>query len=246
MLVFSLIISSAIILFGCVSKESDSENFNSPSLFYKKALFDLDKGNYSEALKKFSMITQDYPYTEWARQSFLKEISIHYHEKEYLEALNLARKYIVFYPKSDDVAYAYYILARSYFDQIEDIRHDEEPARAAISAMQEILDHYPKSEYVTDAKAIIHSAREKLAAKEMDIGRYYLNGLQYIAAVKRFSCVVKRYSDTTQIEEALYRLVEANYAMGLISEAEESANVLKHNYKGSSWSVDAWKLLKRN
>ena len=125
------------------------------------------------------------------------------------------KRYVTLYPTSPDAAYAQYIVGLSYYRQIRDVTQDQKPARQTIEAMDEVVQRWPESEYVEDAKAKIRYARDQLAGKEMQIGRYYLERREYIAAIKRFRNVVESYSNTRQVEEALSRLTEAYYAMGL-------------------------------
>ena len=124
--------------------------------------------------------------------------------------------------------------ASAYYRQIRDVTQDQKPARQTIEAMDEVVQRWPDSEYVEDAKAKIRYARDQLAGKEMQIGRYYLERREYIAAIKRFRNVVESYSNTRQVEEALSRLTEAYYAMGLYGEAQTAAAVLGNNYPDSS------------
>jgi outer membrane protein assembly factor BamD len=147
------------------------------------------------------------------------------------------------YPSTPDAAYAQYIVGLSYHRQIRDVTQDQKEARRTIEAMDELVQRWPDSEYVEDAKAKMRFARDQLAGKEMQVGRYYLERREYIAAMKRFRVVVESYSNTRHIEEALARLVEGYYAMGLASEAQTAAAVLGHNYPDSPWYKDSYALL---
>jgi outer membrane protein assembly factor BamD len=147
------------------------------------------------------------------------------------------------YPSTDDADYAMYIIGLCYFRQIRDVTQDQKEARQTVQTMQEVVTRWPDSEYVEDAKAKIRFANDQLAGKEMQIGRYYLERREYLAAIKRFRSVVETYSNTRHIEEALARLVEAYYAMGLTDEAQTAAAVLGQNYPDSQWYKDSYKLL---
>jgi outer membrane protein assembly factor BamD len=166
-----------------------------------------------------------------------------YRQGNYDDAINSAKRYLALYPSTEDAAYAQYIIGLSYFRQIRDVTQDQKESRRAIEAMQEVVDRWPDSEYVEDAKEKIRVARDQLAGKEMQIGRYYLERREYIAAIKRFRGVVEGYSNTRHVEEALARLTEAYYAMGLTSEAQAAAAVLGQNYPDSPWYKDSYKLL---
>jgi outer membrane protein assembly factor BamD len=166
-----------------------------------------------------------------------------YRQGNYEEAVSMAKRYNTLYPTSPESAYAYYIIGLSYFRQIPDVTRDQAASRRAIAAMQEVVDRFPDSEYTDDAKTKIRVARDQLAGKEMQVGRYYLERKEYLAAIKRFRGVVEEYSNTRQVEEALARLVEAYYALGLTSEAQMAASVLGKNFPDSRWYKDSYKLL---
>ena len=166
-----------------------------------------------------------------------------YRQGNYDEAITAGKRYVNLYPSTPDAAYAQYIVGLSYFRQIRDVTQDQKESRRAIEAMEEVVSRWPDSEYVEDAKAKIRFARDQLAGKEMQIGRYYLERREYLAAIKRFRFVVEQYPNTRHVEEALARLTESYYAMGLTSEAQTAAAVLGHNYPDSQWYADTYKLL---
>jgi outer membrane protein assembly factor BamD len=168
---------------------------------------------------------------------------VNYRRGEYDEAINAGKRYVALYPSTPDAAYAQYIVGLSYFRQIRDVTQDQKEARQTIEAMNDLVQRWPDSEYVEDAKTKIRFARDQLAGKEMQIGRYYLERREYVAAIKRFRTVVENYSNTRQVEEALARLTEAYYAMGLASEAQTAAAVLGRNFPDSKWYKDSYALL---
>ncbi|MBB6259820.1 outer membrane protein assembly factor BamD [Paenochrobactrum gallinarii] len=237
------------ILSGCASKDDAIdlskyvETIDAPDKLYNEALANLDGGRLGEAAKKFAAIDRQHPYTEWARKSLVMGAFTNYRQGNYEEAISMSKRYNTLYPTSPESAYAYYIIGLSYFRQIPDVTRDQAASKRAIAAMQEVIDRYPDSEYVEDAKTKIRFARDQLAGKEMQVGRYYLEGKDYLAAVKRFRGVVEEYSNTRHVEEALARLVEAYYALGLTSEAQMAASVLGQNYPDSQWYKDSYKLL---
>lgn len=246
-----LMLGSVCLTAGCSKKDKDIdltnyvETIDPPDVLYNQALANLDAGRLSEAAKKFEAVDRQHPYTEWARKSLVMGAFTNYRKGNYDEAVNMAKRYIALYPTSEEAAYAYYIIGLSYFRQIPDITRDQKDTKRAIAAMQEVVDRYPNSEYVDDAKTKIRFGREQLAGKEMQIGRYYQERKQYLSAIKRYRTVVEEYSNTNQIEEALYRLTEANYALGLTSEAQTAAAVLGQNYPESKWYKDAFNLLQK-
>ncbi|WLT09836.1 outer membrane protein assembly factor BamD [Bartonella apihabitans] len=244
-------LGSVCLTAGCSKKDKDVDltsyvdKIDPPDVLYNQALANLDAGRLSEAAKKFEAVDRQHPYTEWARKSLVMGAFTNYRKGNYDEAVNMAKRYIALYPTSEEAAYAYYIIGLSYFRQIPDITRDQKDTKRAIAAMQEVVDRYPNSEYVDDAKTKIRFGREQLAGKEMQIGRYYQERKQYLSAIKRYRTVVEEYSNTNQIEEALYRLTEANYALGLTSEAQTAAAVLGQNYPESKWYKDAFNLLQK-
>lgn len=212
-------------------------------VIYNQGLANLNAGRLTEASKKFAAVDRQHPYTEWARKSLVMGAFTSYRQGQYDDAVSAAKRYAQLYPSSEEAAYAQYIIGLSYFRQIKDVTQDQKESRRAIEAMQEVVDRWPTSEYVEDAQAKIRFARDQLAGKEMQVGRYYLERREYIAAAKRFRYVVEVYSNTRHVEEALARLTETYLALGLASEAQTAAAVLGHNYPDSQWYKDSFKLL---
>lgn len=236
-------------LTGCASGEKDIdltkyvESIDPADKLYNEGLANLEAGRLDEASKKFAAVDRQHPYTEFARKSLVMAAFTNYRKGNYEEAISMAKRYNTLYPTSDESAYAYYIIGLSYFRQIPDVTRDQAASRRAIAAMQEVVDRFPKSEYVEDAKTKIRFARDQLAGKDMQVGRYYLERKEYLGAIKRFRNVVEEYSNTRQVEEALARLTEAYYALGLVSEAQTAAAVLGKNFPDSPWYKDSYKLL---
>jgi outer membrane protein assembly factor BamD len=166
-----------------------------------------------------------------------------YRQANYSEAINTATRYLSLYPNDEDAAYAQYIVGLSYYRQIPEVTRDQRTSARAIAAFTEVIERYPESEYVEDSQAKLRYARDQLAGKEMQVGRYYQERREYVAAANRYRLVVEQYPNTRQVEEALARLVETYYAMGLESEAQTAAAVLGHNYPDSQWYADSFKLL---
>jgi outer membrane protein assembly factor BamD len=210
---------------------------------YNQGLANLEQGRLSEAGKKFEAVDRQHPYTEQARKAILMDAFAQYRQGKYAEAINAGKRYVTLFPTNPDAAYAQYIVGLSYYRQILDVTEDQKASRNTIEAMNELVQRWPDSEYVEDAKAKIRFARDQLAGKEMQIGRYYLERREYIAAINRFRNVVENYSNTRQVEEALSRLTEAYYAMGLTDEAQTAAAVLGNNYPDSQWYKDSYALL---
>ena len=215
----------------------------SPDLLYNQGLANLNSGKVSEAARKFEAVDRQHPFSEQARKALVMNAFVNYRQGRNEEAISAAKRYLALYPGSEDAAYAQYIVGLAYWKQIPSVTQDQRAAAQTLEAMQAVIDNYPDSEYIEDAQAKIRYARDQLAGKEMQVGRYYLERKEFIAAVSRFRTVVEQYPTTNQIEEALARLVETYYAMGLASEAQTAAAVLGHNYPDSQWYADSYKLL---
>ncbi|WP_455476487.1 outer membrane protein assembly factor BamD [Bartonella sp. B17] len=247
-----VLLGSTLLLAGCLFKEKNTLPSSAyvlaidpPDVLYNQALANLNSGRLEEASKKFLTIEKQYAYTDWGRKSLVMGAFTNYRLAKYDDAVSMAQRYITLYPSANDAAYAYYIIGLSSFHQIPDVTRDQRDTKRAIAAMQLLIERYPNSKYVKDAKAKIRFGREQLAGKEMQIGRYYEEGRRYLAASRRFRTVVEEYSDTNQIEEALFRLTEVNLALGLTMEAQTAAAILGRNYPKSEWYRLSYNLLKK-
>ena len=244
-------ILASVALSGCSSmfgeKDLDLatyvEETDPADQLYNQGLANLNAGRMSEATRKFDVVDRQHPYSEYARKSLVMGAFANYRQNQYDEAIAGAKRYVNLYPSTPDAAYAQYIIGLSYYRQIRDVTQDQKEARRMIEAMDELVQRWPESEYVEDAKQKIRYGRDQLAGKEMQVGRYYLERREYIAAMKRFRVVVENYSNTRHVEEALARLVEGYMAMGLTTEAQTAAAVLGNNYPDSQWYKDSYKLL---
>ena len=203
-----------------------------------------EKKDIKEANKKFEEVDREHPYSDWARKSLLMSAYASYQAADYDGCIGSATRYITLHPGSPDAAYAQYLIAASHYDQIPDISRDQGRTQKAIAALEEVIRKYPTSEYATSAKAKLEGARDQLAGKEMDVGRYYLQKKDYTAAINRFKTVVTQYQTTRHVEEALARLTEAYMAIGIVGEAQTAAAVLGHNFPDSKWYKDAYNLVK--
>jgi outer membrane protein assembly factor BamD len=221
------------------------EQTDPADVLYNQGLANMNAGRLGEASKKFNAIDRQHPYSEYGRKALVMGAFSDYRQGKYEEAINSGKRYVQLYPTDPDAAYAQYIVGLSYFRQIRDVTQDQKESRRAIEAMEEVVQRWPDSQYVEDAKAQIRFARDQLAGKEMQVGRYYLERREYIAGIKRFRYVVENYSNTRHVEEALARLTESYYAMGLTSEAQTAAAVLGHNYPDSQWYKDSYALLQK-
>ncbi len=241
-------LSLAAVLAACsIFGGKDEDSVAMPDIpadkLYNEGLFYLNDGKYSTAAEKFEEVDKQHPYTEWARKALVLNAYSHYAQGDYDEAITNARRYLTLHPGSEDAAYAQYILAMSYYNEIPDISRDQQRTRRALLALQEISDKYPKSEYAEPARQRIVVARDQLAGKEMDVGRYYLNQRNYIGAINRFRAVISEYQNTRHVEEALMRVAESYLALGVVNEAQTAAAVLGHNFPDSRWYKDTYSLV---
>jgi len=241
-------IAVPLFLAGCNAEKdldlsSYVESTEPADVLYNQALANLEAGRLTEASKKFEAVDKQHPYSEYARKALIMSTFTNYRQGKYVEAINSGKRFVNLYPSDQDAAYAQYLVGLSYFRQIKDVTQDQGDARRTIEAMEEVVQRWPDSQYAADAKEKIRFARDQLAGKEMQVGRYYLERHEYIAAIRRFRGVVENYGNTRHVEEALARLTEAYLAMGISSEAQTAAAVLGHNYPDSQWYKDSYKLL---
>ncbi len=211
---------------------------------YNEGLVLLNEGAYGDAVKKFEELDRTHPYSDWARKSLLMSAYANFQAEKYSDTITAAKRYVTLYPGSEDAAYAQYLVGESYYRQISDVGRDQGRSEKATTAFRELLEKYPNSEYAAQARDKLDVSRDQLAGKEMEVGRYYLGKHQYLAAINRFKTVVTEYQTTRHVEEALERLTEAYYALGIISEAQTAAAILGYNYPDSQWYKDAYALLK--
>jgi outer membrane protein assembly factor BamD len=167
-----------------------------------------------------------------------------YLANKYDEAIISLDRFIQLHPSNRDIAYAHYLKALCYYEQISDIQRDQKMTRLALESLKELIVRFPSSKYARDAQVKLDLTFDHLAGKEMDIGRYYLNRGQYLAAINRFRNVIEHFQTTTHVPEALLRLTECYLAIGVVDEAKKTAAVLGHNFPGSVWYADSYRLLK--
>jgi outer membrane protein assembly factor BamD len=210
---------------------------------YNSALTSLNAGSYSKAQTKFAEVERQHPYSKWATKAILLQAFAAYQRNAYGDAIDSGQRFIALHPGHKDVSYAYYLVAISNYEQIADVRRDQSKTQAAVDALDEVARRFPDSPYAADAKQKANVARDHLAGKEMEVGRYYMKKGSYLAGINRFKTVVTQYQTSTQTPEALYRLSEAYMALGVVSEARTAAAVLGHNYPNSEWYKSAYALV---
>jgi len=211
---------------------------------YNEGLYLLNqKKDPKEAAKKFEEVDRQHPYSEWARKSLIMSAYAYYESGAYDDCISTAQRYVTLHPGSPDAAYAQFLIGSSYFDQIPEISRDQTRTEKAVETLDEVVRRYPNSEYAVAAKRKIEMARDQLAGKEMEVGRWHLQRREFTGAINRFKVVVTRYQRTRHVEEALMRLTEAYMALGIVDEAQTSAAVLGHNFPESRWYKDAYALM---
>jgi outer membrane protein assembly factor BamD len=234
-------------LAGCSgggSRERPLDSYTAEEIF-KKGELELETGKKAKnALIYFQEVERLYPYTEYAKRALIMQAFTHHKAKEYPEARDAAQRFLDFYPGDEDAPYALYLMALSYYDQIDDVGRDQGITFQALVGMRDVIELYPDSEYARSAMLKFDLAFDQLAAKEMEVGRYYLKRRHYSAAINRFRVVVQDFQTTTHTAEALHRLVECYVGLGLNDEAQTAAAILGYNYQASPFYDDSFRLLK--
>lgn len=203
----------------------------------------INRANWLNAGRQFDEVERQHPYSVWARRAILMSAYCYYQGNRYDEAIDAATRFIQLHPGNKDVPYAYYLKAVSLYEQIGDVERDQQKTETALTALQDLIQRFPETEYARDARLKVDLTRDHLAGREMTIGRFYLHNGEYLAAINRFRAVIDKYQTTTHAPEALERLTEAYLSLGVVKEAQTSAAVLGYNYPGTRWYMDAYALL---
>jgi outer membrane protein assembly factor BamD len=234
----------ALLLAGCAGSDDEEEYVERPvEELYNEALDLMQEDNPRQAAQAFEEVERQHPYSQWATRAQLMTAYAFYQADQYDEAVDAARRFIDLHPGHKDVAYAYYLIGVSYYEQISDVGRDQHNTELALEAFEELMRRFPSSNYARDASLKADLARDHLAGKEMAIGRYYLKRGKYLAAINRFRAVVENYQSTTHVPEALHRLTEAYTALGVTDEAQRTAAVLGYNFPSSIWYEDSYALI---
>ncbi len=220
----------------------DLEKFTASEI-YQRGEFELSRGKTKDAAHFFGEIERLYPYSAWAKRSLIMQAFSFHRGADYANSRASAQRYLDFYPAGEDAAYAQYLLALSYYDQIDDVGRDQGLTFNALQELRKVIENYPDSDYARSAVLKFDLAFDHLAAKEMEIGRYYLKRGHYGAAANRFRNVVEQFQTTSQTPEALYRLIEAYLALGLTEEAQTAGAILGKNFRSSEYYQDGYDLL---
>ena len=211
---------------------------------YTAAKTRLDQHRYKEAALLFDEVERQHPYSVWARRAQLMSAFSYYLGRDYTQSIQSAQRFISVHPGNRDAPYAYYLIALGYYEQIQDVTRDQKITRQALDALGELMRRYPNTRYAADARLKVDLVNDHLAGKEMEIGRFYEDRHQWLAASMRFRTVIDKYQTTSHTPEALMRLTETYLALGVRPEAERSAAVLGANYPGTDWYNRAYKLMR--
>ncbi len=228
---------------GAAADRTESLEAFTPEQIFQRGEFELDRGRTDDAAYFFSEVERLYPYSTWSRRALIMQAFSYHQGRDYPNSRAAAQRYIDFYPATDDAAYAQYLLALSYYDQIDEVGRDQGLTFQALQALRAVIERHPDSEYADSAILKFDLAFDHLAGKEMEIGRYYLRREHFAAAINRFRVVVEDFQTTSHTPEALHRLVEAYLSLGLVDEAQTAGAILGFNYQSSEWYQDSFRLL---
>jgi outer membrane protein assembly factor BamD len=243
--VLAALLASGVLIAGCAEDQQMAAVYVERPVeqIYSTAWILIGRGDWLNAGRQFDEVERQHPYSIWARRAILMSAYCYYEGNRYTEAIDAADRFIQLHPGNKDVPYAYYLKAVSLYEQINDVDRDQQKTEDALTALQDLIQRFPDTEYARDARLKVDLTRDHLAGKEMTVGRFYLRQGEYLAAINRFHTVIDKYQTTTHTPEALERLTEAYLALGVVKEAQTSAAVLGYNYPGSQWYMDAYQLL---
>ena len=232
------------VLAACTNNAEPEYKEQAVETLYNEGMDAMETGRYITATRHFDEVERQHPYSAWATKAQLMSAYANYQRDAYDEAIIALDRFIELHPANRDIAYAYYLKALSYYEQISDIGRDQKMTELAMRSLQDVVRRFPDTTYARDGRLKIDLTRDHLAGKGMEIGRYYLKQGHHLAAINRFREVIERYQTTAHVPEALHRLTEAYLALGVTDEAQTAAAVLGHNYPGSEWYKDSYALLR--
>lgn len=245
---FFLILLISVFLFSCAGKDESKfgKTDNNPTILYLDAKQKLDEKKFTEASKEFEKIIFLFPLSNEAIQAKIMLGFIDYTSLDYENAIFKFNKLIYSYPSHKNIDYVYYMRAICYYEQIKNETLDGSNNLEALNKFSELINRFPDSQYVQDSYQKIIVIEENIAAKHMNIGLYYLNEKKYMAAMNRFNLIINNHSKTKFVPEALYRLVEIYYSLGLYEDANKTTAVIGYNYPKSIWYQNAYNLINKN
>ena len=238
-----LVIGIVLSLAACGGAPKDTYADKPVEELYNGAVDLLMDENYEKAAKQFEEVDRQHPYSVWATKAQLMSAYAQYQASNYADSILALDRFIQLHPGNRDIAYAYYLKALDYYVQITDVGRDQDNTNQALKTLEEVSRRFPDSKYARDARLKLDLARDHLAGKEMEIGRFYQREGQFLAAINRFRRVLDQYQTTTHVPESLHRLTECYLQLGLVDEAQRTAAVLGYNYPGTDWYKDSYDLV---
>jgi outer membrane protein assembly factor BamD len=249
-----LVMLAALLALGGCSAFTDSDTKDDPyangvnlppaNVLYADGISQLQKGDYDKSVQTFDDVEENYPYSTWATHAQLMHGYAQYKQQNYDEAIGALNRFIALHPENPDIAYAYYLKALCYYEQIDDVQRDQTSTYEAIQTLTDVINRFPDSAYARDARIKLRLAQNRLAGHDMEIGRFYEKQHLYAAAIGRYQDVISSYQTTTYTAEALERLTECYLDLGLTDAARRTASVLAYNYPGSPWYQSAYDKLR--
>ena len=246
-----ILLLSIFLLSSCSDKKKDNIAINEPTEedqainIYNEAVDSLKKGDAFYAAKKFKDVESLMPQSSWAAKASLMAAYSDYNRNAYSNAIFGLERHITNYPADENIPYAHYLMAICYYEQILDEKKDLKPLLKSKEQFEFIMENFPNTDYATDARFKIDLIIDQLAAKEMSIARFYIKTKKWIPALNRLKIVVDKYENTIFVEEALHRLVEVYYNLGLTDEAKKAAAILGYNYKSGDWYKKSYKVFNK-
>jgi outer membrane protein assembly factor BamD len=238
------LLAASFVLSSCGQAEKEAPLAEQPpQQIFETAEAELERGKAEKAATLFADVERLYPYSEWAKRALIMSAFANHQDGNYEQSRADAQRYLDFYPADQDAAYAQYLMALSFYDQIDNVSRDQGVTFQALQALRTVIERYPDSEYATTSLLKFDLALDHLAGKEMEIGRYYLKRGHFGAAINRFRVVVEEFQTTSHTPEALHRLVESYLSLGLTADAQTAGAILGHNFEASDWFKDSHVLL---
>jgi outer membrane protein assembly factor BamD len=248
----TVLIGASLQLSGCASfsgmfaAEEKKIDEKPADVLYNEGDAAINKHDWTKAAERFEEVDRQHPYSQEAKESMIMAAYAYQKAGKGPEAVAAARRYLTLHPGSKEAALAQHIIASTYYDRINDPSRDQADTKKAVVELETLVNRYPDSRYADDARKRIRLARDVLAASEMYVGRWYQKRTQYLAAINRYRVVITDYQNTAHVEEALARLTECYYSLGVVNEAQTAAAVLGHNFPDSKWYKDSYTLLASN
>ena len=231
---------------ACAAPERLDPETTPPEVLYNHAAdLLIEKHEYTQSIEAFDEVDRYYPYSRWALKAQIMQAFANYVKKEYDDAEIVLDRFIQLYPGNKYAPYAYYLKAMCSYAQLSDPMRDQKKTQDALLALREVANRFPKTDYAADAEKKLNLTYDYLAAKELNVGRFYQKNNEHAAALNRFNTVVRDYPVTRSVQEALFRLTETYLILGLDEEAQKSAAVLGYNYPESRWYKKAYALMKK-